>query len=309
MTDLQWTLHGVVERLRADVPVIASGLFPTTVDDGDPRWPWAQRALDHVGMVCGGDAERLAAAVDAFAVTSFDFLRLQARFTKTGRYACGSASDLAGLYSDPEQMVEYLDGLALSYALWTNHVDMVRFYAEQYLAALPAAPLVVEIGPGHGLFATLLLERRPNARYVGVDISESSLRYTEAALRAAGADMDRVRLVPADATRSDFGEVIGLSGDDSPDGVVCCEVLEHVDDPGTILSHLAAVAGPGTPMFLSTVANLEAVDHVYLFDDVDHIRATLVASGITPDTEQPLVLPGSEGADPLPVNYSAIAHA
>ena len=90
---------------------------------------------------------------------------------------------------------------------------------------------------------------------------------------------------------------------------ICCEVLEHVDDPGSLLSALARRVDARAPAFLSTVANMEAEDHVYLFRDLAHIRSTIIDGGFTIDTEQPLALAGAEGLTPLPLNYSAIARA
>ena len=91
--------------------------------------------------------------------------------------------------------------------------------------------------------------------------------------------------------------------------MVCCEVLEHVDDPGSLLSALRAQIQPGAPAFVSTVANMEAEDHVYLFHDAQEIRSLLLASGFVIYADQPLDLAGSRTMTPRPLNYSAIAHA
>ena len=83
-------------------------------------------------------------------------------------------------------------------------------------------------------------------------------------------------------------------------------MLEHVDRPEVLSSALAVAVAPQRPAFLSTVANMEAEDHVYLFHDVDEIRDMLAATGWNVVRDRPSVLPGAESWDPLPVNYSAL---
>ncbi len=158
------------------------------------------------------------------------------------------------------------------------------------------------MGPGHGLMAALLLDRCPDSTYVGLDISASSLRHAASSLEATGIDRDRYDLHLGDVTGDALGPII-----DPPfDAVVCCEVLEHVDDPASIARGLHDAIRPGGSAFVSTVANLEAEDHVYLFDDAGQIRALLEEAGFEVVDEQVRILPGAEDRTPLPLNYSAV---
>ncbi len=85
-------------------------------------------------------ADGLDHAVEAFAQTCIEFLRLQARFVKTGCYARASASELhAELYGDAEEMDGYyLDGLAMTYALWPNHAQLVKFLSDEFVPLVPS---------------------------------------------------------------------------------------------------------------------------------------------------------------------------
>lgn len=301
MTD-KWTIERVTQQLSEEYPLIASGLLGNRLDPDHELRLWAERALDHAHAVCGDAPERFEAALEAFAITSLDFMRLQSRFLRTGRYACGEAAELGELYADPERMLEYLDGLALTYAMWPNHAAMIRYYVDTFVAELPERPTVLEIGPGHGLLSALLFQYRPQTTYVGVDISASSLAYTKQALDAAGVDASRLSLIEGDATAESVSdELVGPF-----DAVICCEVLEHVDRPEIILDTIRRRLGDNGRSFISTVANLEAVDHVYLYNDLEHIRSMITDRGFRVVDDQPLTLPGAEEQNPLPLNYSGV---
>jgi 2-polyprenyl-3-methyl-5-hydroxy-6-metoxy-1,4-benzoquinol methylase len=295
-------LEELTARISRDFPVLKGGLLANQLPADDPLWEWATPAAEHVLRITGGDEQRIDECAEAFVVTSLDFLRLQARFVKTGRYAHSAAGESAELYGDAERMTEYLDGLALTYAMWPNHARMLQFYVTRFVPLIPRGGRVLEIGPGHGLFAAVLLAHRPDLHYTGIDISPRSISYSAAAFVAAGITEDRVELVVADANdvtlRTDGGKF---------SAAVCCEVLEHVDEPGSLLRGLGAQVESGAPAFLSTVANMEAEDHVYLFHDADDIRALLDANGFAVESDQPLELAGSETMVPKPLNYSAIA--
>jgi len=297
-------LESVAAEITRDYPMVANGLLPNQLAPDDPLWQWATLGAEHVLRITGGDDERIAQCTEAFVVTSIDFLKLQARFLKTGHYAKSSASETAELYADTETMTDYLDGLALTYAMWPNHARMLEFYVRDFVPAVPEGARLLEIGPGHGLFASLLLDRRADVQYIGVDISPRSISYSAAAFAATGIARDRYELVVGDATAAGT-----TPADATFAAAICCEVLEHVDDPGALLRSFRARIDAGGPAFVSTVANMEAEDHVYLFHDADDIRATIASSGFTVEADQPLMLAGTEGMVPEPLNYSAILRA
>lgn len=292
----------VCRQVTAAYPVIGGGLVDRHLPDQDPAWAQAERAL---GYLQAKHPEGLDDVLEAFATVSMDFLRLQARFMKTRRYARSDSSELVSdLYADDEKMSGYyLDGLAMTYVLWPNHARMITSLVNDFVPRLPEGARVVEVGVGHGLMAALLFESVPGLSYVGVDISPSSLRYAGEALAGLGVEPDRWSMVAADALAGDLSDLAGGSGFD---GLVCCEVLEHVDDPQRLMANLAASLRPGGTGFMSTVANMEAEDHVYLFPDVESIRQAFTGSGWLIEKDLPNVLPGAETWDPLPVNYSGL---
>ena len=290
------------EQVRGEFPIIGGGLVDKHLADDETAWAMAEKAL---GYVQAKHPEGLDGVVEAFATVSMDFLRLQARFMQTRRYSSTDSSHLVDdLYSDDSKMSGYyLDGLATTYALWPNHARMINFLQRDFISKLRPGARVLEVGVGHGLMAALLFESVPDLTYVGVDISPSSLAYSAAALANLGISPDRVQMLTVDAMRDDLRMLAAGHGFD---GLICCEVLEHVDAPELLLSNLSNSLRDGGHAFFSTVANLEAEDHVYLYENVEQIRAMLGESGWTIVADQPLTLPGADDWDPLPVNYSGI---
>ena len=288
--------------LLRSYPTIASGLLPSA---GRPECrPFAERVLD-IHRAKAGDGQALERGLEAFARISFDFIRLQARFSRRGEYARSESKCIIdSLYLNRERMEGYyLDGLLLTYAFWPNHALMLRFFAEEFLPSISEGASFLEIGVGHGLMAYLALSSNLTARYAAHDISPSSLEYAHELLVRNGIDVRRFDLISEDATRMNGPDATGHS---SHDAVVCCEVLEHVERPEEILATIHARLRPGGLAYVTTVANVEAEDHIFLFRDADHIRQTLVEAGFGVSRELVLPLPGMEARTPLPLNYAAI---
>lgn len=291
-------------RLVATHPVIRGGILGC--EDAE-LVAVAERVLDIFRSRGEGD-DALVRGLDALARMTFDFLRLQSRFIRTGRYRNADNEMLRQeLYENAERMEGYyLDGLHLSYAFWPNHVRMLRFFEAELLAQLHPASALFEIGVGHGLMATLALLRAPESRYTGIDLSPFALaRIRELAARNH-IDGERLQLALADATQ---GAPPALTRP-APRGWncgLCCEVLEHVREPDAILDTLRDALEPGARAFVTSVANIEAEDHVHLFCDANEIRSLLEAQGFRIEKDLELPLAGFESADCVPLNYAAIA--
>jgi 2-polyprenyl-3-methyl-5-hydroxy-6-metoxy-1,4-benzoquinol methylase len=295
------TLH-----LSDTYPMIASGLLANTTASDDRTWDWAELAYTHVLGILEHTGRSLDDALEAFAITSIDFMRLQARFKTTGRYARSEGAALqADLYSDPEEMLPYLDGLALTYSMWPNHARLLGYFVSEFIDRIPAGADVLEVGPGHGLFATTLLRRRPDVTYVGVDISPSSIDYSTRAFEAAGLDSERFSLVVGDAT----AEPSPLPLEEPAQALICSEVLEHVERPTDLLRGFGQAIQPGSQAFLTTVANLEAVDHIYLFRTAAEIRDCMESGGFSISSDLALPVKGAETDEYVPLNYAAIAQS
>ncbi len=297
-------INEIAQIISGHYPIIQQGLLPNWIEQGTSEWAAAEEALAYVfHTVPDPGTAGLEQIIDAFAQTSIDFLRLQARFRITGEYARSSADGLVDeLYGSEEEMSgHYLHGLAMTYAMWPNHARLFDFYTSVFVHELDASPRVLEIGPGHGLLGHALLSRRPEADYTAIDISAPALKFVERAFSATEVASSRVALIPGDATDATNDRIPS-----TVDALVYCEVLEHVDNPATLLAAIRKRLTKSGRAFLSTVANLEAVDHVYLFRNEHDIRAMLCDCGFDIVRELVLPLPGDTSQEHIPLNYACV---
>jgi 2-polyprenyl-3-methyl-5-hydroxy-6-metoxy-1,4-benzoquinol methylase len=286
--------------LRDEYPQIASGFIPALKDADPALLDLGRDVYACLQRKCAADGRAITEALEALVHMSVDFLRLQPAFMKRGQYAAAGADDLFERFYGRREVMEgyYLDGLLLTYAFWRNHARLLRFFIDDFLGALAPAARLGEIGVGHGLMALFALRALPQAEYHGFDLSPFALSYTEALLGANSIAVGRARLRREDA-------MTGVPPATGLDAVWCGEVIEHVSDCRPVLHALRTSLAREGRAFVTTVANVEAEDHVLLFDSADHIRRVLQSAGFI--VEKELILPVWDFAQvPLPINYAAI---
>ncbi|MBF0357944.1 MAG: class I SAM-dependent methyltransferase [Magnetococcales bacterium] len=253
----------------------------------------------------GNDA--LSGGLDAFSKISLDFIRLQSRFIRSGKYRAQDAEEMIrDLYQNSEKMEGYyLDGLFLSYAFWPNHAQMLQFYKNRFLANQQEKKSCLEIGVGHGLMALSMLRNLTDVAYTGVDVSPAALKYVQRLMERQKIDSNRFALHEVNVMSA--RKMANIS---KPDGgfsyAVCCEVLEHVMQPETLLNRIHDQIQPEAELFLTTVVNIEAEDHVYLFKNTEQIRELTDMCRFQIKEELVLPLPGFPEGPSQPFNYAAV---
>jgi len=204
---------------------------------------------------------------------SIEFLKLQLQFAKKGEYR---SSDYDAVYKEvynaPQVMQRYLDGLLLTYVAWPNHYRLLKYYQQNYLTQGPYG-MCLEIGPGHGWLALQQLKANPANRLLGLDISSSSVQYTNSVLKAAGVSPQRYSV-------REHNALTGIDGSDRFDRVVIAEVIEHLPNPAELLKLAVSRSHKDTLFCITTVVNIEAVDHIYLFRELHEIADLLGSCGL-----------------------------
>ncbi len=247
--------------------------------------------LSHLAESVGG---KPAASIVEF---TMEILRAQAMFMETRQYAQQDFETARReVYDNPEVMEGYyLEGLFLSHAFWPIHFDMHDYFLNSFLPLVPDEGEGVEIGFGHGLYLLEVLSVRKHTRARGFDISPYSLKYAGKILKAGGIDPERFDLGFADI-RYPL---------EQPDNAfrwgVFAEILEHIPDPRAALEELRRLLVKGAPLFVTTVVDSNAMDHLYQFEDVKAIRQLMGEAGFRIVSEKVMRLPDygkKESRDP-----------
>lgn len=235
---------------------------------GEAFWREAERLLELASKWDGSPASSL---VEYTVV----YLKEQVRFLQTSEYSHQDFETARSqVYDNPEVMEKfYLEGLLLSHAFWPIHFDIHRFFIDEFLSRVPEAGEGAEYGFGHGLYLHDILKARPGATAMGFDISPYSRGFAERLLRAGGIAEDRFRLSFADVRYP------LECRDGAYAWAVFAEIMEHIPDPGFSLKELRRCMKPGAPIFITTVVNSNAIDHLYLFRDPDEVRSMVEEAG------------------------------
>lgn len=199
-------------------------------------------------------------------------------FHREGRYRLSTFAEAnAEVYSNPDYMGPYVDGLLLTQVLWFNHVATL----EMFLRVLENAPDgydYLEVGPGHGLMVSFAAQAAKSAHMEAWDVSAVSLRETRAALDLLGVAkpvaLTQTDILAAGAPARTF------------DLIVISEVLEHLEDPGAALRFLAAALSRGGRLFVNVPLNSPSPDHIYLFSTPAEIHALVEAAGLAIEEEE-----------------------
>jgi 2-polyprenyl-3-methyl-5-hydroxy-6-metoxy-1,4-benzoquinol methylase len=115
---------------------------------------------------------------------------------------------------------------------------------------------ILDVGCGEGFVTEAVVAAEPDARVTGVDLDADAVGAAKR--RCPGAAFE-------------VGDVLALPfADASFDLVLCCEVLEHVEDPSRALRELCRVSAgfvlvsvPHEPWF--RIANFAGLDHLAAF--------------------------------------------
>lgn len=230
--------------------------------------------LEDYLQFCISEDVSLDRLAQAYRTITDDTLREQIHFRRNGRYRHSTFEDVASsVYFDPEYMLLYMYGLALTLYLWPNHLEIVRYFRGAITDVRGSAYL--EIGPGHGAFFRQAVALGGFQSYLGVDISPTSLDLTQRLLSRQGALPDKRDW---QLMLSDFLE-FGSDGRRF-DAVVMGEVLEHVERPEAFLVRIREVCRPGAFIFVTTAVNAPAVDHIYLFRSVEEVTSMAAKAGL-----------------------------
>jgi len=217
-------------------------------------------------LTAGSDWDEVA---DAYVFMVNQMVHSRVQFARTGRYPSTSrVKAIEDVYENPEVMPKYLLGLALSQFLWLHHFECYQFFRRQ-ISRLGAVERALEVGSGHGLFLIRMLQAMPTCSVFDVvDISALAIEMCKTVIHSTVPERENsVRFLHSD--------IMEIESNDSYDFISCGEVLEHVECPLELLRKLRGLLTATGKLYLCSCANCPAVDHVYHFESIAHIRDTI----------------------------------
>jgi len=139
------------------------------------------------------------------------------------------------------------DSYTVSYTWHKKRRGLRELFALALAGCRPPRPAVLDVGCGDG-FDLFMLRNLPASRrvlrFVGVDLDPAGIAYCQARAAFEGcADMEfRLR----DVVQAPLGPA------EQADIIVCSEVIEHLVEPGSLITSLAAALPPGGFLILTT---------------------------------------------------------
>jgi 2-polyprenyl-6-hydroxyphenyl methylase/3-demethylubiquinone-9 3-methyltransferase len=126
-----------------------------------------------------------------------------------------------------------------------------------------AGKKVLDVGCGGGILCEGMAQR--GAKVTGIDMGEAPLSVASLHLHESGLDIDYQK-----STAEDFAELYP----EQYDIVTCLEMLEHVPDPGSVISACAKLVKPGGQLFFSTI-NRNPKSYLFAVIGAEHLLRML----------------------------------
>jgi 2-polyprenyl-3-methyl-5-hydroxy-6-metoxy-1,4-benzoquinol methylase len=232
-------------------------------------WLFIEEIASTVMQIAG---DRLDSMCEDYRWLSGIVLDEELHFRRTGRYRLSSFEQAEReVYSSPELMSRYMNGLLASQLWWRNHTEMLNYFRDHFIEQNPVGFTHLEIGPGHGLFLYLAAVSQRCGCAEAWDISDASISNTRQALNSL--HLSRQVLI----SKVDLF--------DAPDrqfsSIAFSEVLEHLERPRDALAVLHRLLSDDGRLFLNAPVNSPAPDHIYLFETPEELLETITDAGFS----------------------------
>lgn len=214
------------------------------------------------------EGKELEFGVDSYLKMINDMMYEQVQFFDTGEYSCKSFEEAyEKVYNNPAIMEYYMHGLLMSQFLWRHHYSILKYFTSTLTNYKGKVGSYLEVGGGHGLYLSEAIKIFGEDKYYSlVDISESSISLAKNFLHNSN-----IEYLLQDITKYKVEKPFDL--------ITIGEVIEHLEDPLDLLKKIGHVLSPNGRIFLTAPANAPAIDHIYLFKNIDEIISLIEEAG------------------------------
>ena len=152
-----------------------------------------------------------------------------------------------------------------------EYEDMDQFKFENISHHISPGMTVVDIGCGNGELCKVIKKDHPSCEVIGIDYSDAVIKQLE----------DEEDIVFEIGMAEDTG-----IDEESVDFVVCCETIEHVDDPQLVIGEIYRILVPGGKFIITTpyLDHIPSDEHVWEFryEDIERLLKQFTNSWVFP---------------------------
>jgi ubiquinone/menaquinone biosynthesis C-methylase UbiE len=267
-------LNYTLSRIREKAPKYAFKLEGRIAHMDDVYFRRAEHFLEKFSRFLSARGKTLDDGIDCHLKLHENMIQERMDFLRSGGYASSSFAEVeARVYANPEIMEYYMYGLVFSQFLWPEQYARFAFFCDGLAQRRASIRSYLELGGGHAMYISTAVDLLdPSTRFELVDISATSMAVARA-------------MSPNDRIEYHLCDVFEFAGDRKYDCIVAGEILEHLEDPRKLLAKIRGMLAPGGAAFISTPVNAPTVDHIYLFQSADEIRALLRSEGFVIQSE------------------------
>lgn len=215
-----------------------------------------------------GTGRKIDYGIDCYLKLCAQMVFERIEFIRTGKYANSSFEEVEkSIYLNPESFEYHMHGLVFAQFLWREQYTRYKFFSNNIANYLSGNGKYLEIGGGHALYILEAVRKgNKNFSYHLVDISPSSMELAKGITTGLNISYQLKNIF-------DFapGEKFNF--------ITMGEVIEHVENPLALLIKVREMLSENGVAYITTPANAPTLDHIYLFNNADEIRAMLNEAG------------------------------
>jgi 2-polyprenyl-3-methyl-5-hydroxy-6-metoxy-1,4-benzoquinol methylase len=274
------------------------------IRDMNPDYKFGEELCTKALTLNNGDWKEYYKKVHTLIDFSLEFLRLQIKLEKTGKYLFSSFAEVEdNAYHQTQGKLFgpwYTWALYFSQFFWVTHYRVFDFFLKEFVGKTGIRGNVLEVPTGTGLFIANFLSRKPDWQGTGVDLADSSLDFTRQTLSSYYISASQINLIKENIYKFNTNKKF--------DRIMCGEFLEHLEDPLGVLKKMYSLLNDDGEVFITVAVWAAMIDHIYLYKSAQEVRDHIKESGfvIKKELVQTVFKNTNSTDEKVPINYCAI---